>query len=44
MRPPDPDDPERVLREDDDWPLFVAGTALLFVLILLTPLVVAVLT
>lgn len=39
MRTPDPDDPEKVLRRDDNWPLVVAGTAILFVLITMTPFV-----
>jgi hypothetical protein len=44
MHTPDPEDPERVLRRDDDWRLVVGATALLFVLILVTPFVLGFLT
>lgn len=44
MHEPDPDNPERILRKDDDWPLVIVGTALLFIVILLTPFVLQFLT
>jgi len=38
-REPDPDNPERVLHRDDSWMLVILGSALLFVVILATPVV-----
>jgi hypothetical protein len=38
-REPDPDNPERVLHRDDSWMLVIVGSALLFTVILATPLV-----
>ncbi len=37
MKAPDPDDPERVLRSDNTWPIVVAAMAVLWILVLLTP-------
>lgn len=44
MHEPDPDNPERILQKDDDWQLLIVGTAVLFIVILLTPFVLQFLT
>ncbi len=37
MKVPDPDDPERVLRRDQTWPIVVTAIAILWLLVLIVP-------